>query len=131
MPTQEVATLRVTFGSLDPRRGAFSGWSETMGKMALEPRHALIAGLRDGRSETELTRALASVFAASPRREPRSSASSCCTLLMRASSISRACRQRSSAALSRCVPNLYDCRGPLTGSQGRHGTLKCEHVRHV
>jgi hypothetical protein len=39
---------------------------ETMGKMALAAQHALIAGLRDGRSETELTRALASVFAAEP-----------------------------------------------------------------
>ena len=37
-----------------------------MGKMALAARHALIAGLRHGRSETELTRALASVFAAEP-----------------------------------------------------------------
>lgn len=34
--------------------------------MALAARHALIAGLRHGRSETELTRALASVFAAEP-----------------------------------------------------------------
>src|SRR5262245_43187530 len=37
-----------------------------MRTMALAARHALIAGLRDGRSETELTRALASVFAAEP-----------------------------------------------------------------
>ena len=37
-----------------------------MGKMALAARHALIAGLRHGRSETELTRALASVFTAEP-----------------------------------------------------------------
>lgn len=34
--------------------------------MALAARHALIAGLRHGRSETELTRALASVFAVEP-----------------------------------------------------------------
>jgi hypothetical protein len=38
-----------------------------MGGMALAARHALIAGLRDGRSETELTRALASVFRAEPK----------------------------------------------------------------
>jgi hypothetical protein len=37
-----------------------------MGEMALAARHALIAGLRHGRSETELTRALASVFTAEP-----------------------------------------------------------------
>jgi hypothetical protein len=37
-----------------------------MGEMALAARHALIDGLRDGRSETELTRALASVFRFEP-----------------------------------------------------------------
>ena len=58
---------RTSRGSGAARCGGLGqGGSGTMGEMALAARHALIAGLRQRRSETELTQTLASVFAAEP-----------------------------------------------------------------